>query len=78
MIDSGNIPTIIDVSFIYNENEKDIPFHWGDLEIIGYAQTSRYFDHTGSKYLTRHYTGPGIIKLNPQNVLMKTGTTISD
>lgn len=78
MIDSGNIPVICDATFIYDKIEENIPFHWGDLEVIGYGSTYRYYDFRGEKYLTRHYTGPGEIIIQPQNVSLKTGMSISD
>jgi hypothetical protein len=79
MIDSGNVPNVKDATGIWDEDETKIPFHWGDLEIIGYGYTTRYFDERrDEKLLTRHYTGPGVICLMPQDVHMKNGDHIGD
>lgn len=72
MIDSDNIPTVIDASIIYNPDESKIPFHWGDLEAIGYGKTSRYYSKMYDEMIvTRYYNGPGKIKLNPGGIMAK-------
>ena len=74
MIDSGNVPVVVDASMIWNEDETKIPFHWGDLEAIGYGSTSRYYDRMHDELLlTRYYKGPGEIRLLPGEIKMKKG-----
>ena len=63
MIDSGNVPMIIDATSIGSKG--DVPFHWGDIEEIGYGRTKRIFDKRGEKVsVDRYYTGPGMIYLS--------------
>lgn len=57
-IDDGNIPKIVDATSIWYRDESRIPYHWGDIEAIGYGVTKRSTDRLGNMYLTRHYTGP--------------------
>jgi len=62
LIDSGGTPLIINATFIGGKN--DIPFHWGDIESIGYGYTKRVFNEHGDKIaIDRYYTGPGEIHL---------------
>lgn len=64
MIDAGIIPTVIDSTSIWKENEDDIPFHWGDIEVIGYGKTFREGDKDGDVIdVHRQYTGPNKINL---------------
>jgi hypothetical protein len=76
MIDSGIIPHVIDATSIsgyVNYARKDIPFHWGDIEDIGYGKTSRQADRDGDIIeISRHYTGPNVIYLIGHGE-MKTG-----
>jgi hypothetical protein len=71
MIDSGGTPLIINATFI--SGVGDIPFHWGDIEKIGYGHTKRIFDKRGEKAsIDRYYTGSGMIMLG-QHGYMQVG-----
>lgn len=79
MIDSGNVPTVIDASVIAGQDEESIPFHWGDLEVLGYGKTARHWAYRDTELIiTRTYTGPGSIMLIPQNLLMNTNDVYQD
>lgn len=72
MIDLGQIPKVIDATGIWDKDENKIPFHWGDLEVIGYGTTTRYYDEQNDQMLlTRHYNGPGKIVLHPGHIMVK-------
>jgi hypothetical protein len=72
MIDCGIIPHVIDATSI-SFNAKEIPFHWGDIEEIGYGKTSRQADRDGDIIeISRQYTGPNVIYLIGHGE-MKTG-----
>ena len=65
MIDSGVIPRIVDATRIWNHNEDEIPFHWGDIEVLGYGKTFREGDRDGDMIeCHRQYTGPNKINLD--------------
>ena len=79
LIDGCLQPEIVDASFIHHENFNEIPFHWGDLEVIGYGVTGRHYDPMyDDSNLSRKYIGPNSINLLPQHFVMKTGDKISD
>ena len=65
MIQEGHVPVVFDASVMNNNDESQIPFHWGDIEAIGYGFTSRKTDRWGGGSIKRTYTGPGKIKLIP-------------
>lgn len=70
MIDSGGTPLIINATFI--SGIGDIPFHWGDLEKIGYGYTKRAFNVHGDKIaIDRYYTGPNEIHLTDHGKMKK-------
>lgn len=74
-IERGETPHVIDASVIYYPNECDIPFHWGDIEALGFGYTTRqYYDN--EKELYRHYTGPGSIFIVSWDEVMKAGSVI--
>lgn len=78
-IDNNMSPIVVDATFIHNINENDIPFHWGDIEAIGYGSTSRYYDPQYDEIeISRNYTGPHTIVLSPTNFMMKTGDKKTD
>ena len=71
LIDSGGIPLIINATFI--SEVGDMPFHWGDIEKIGYGHTKRFFDKRVEKTsIDRYYTGAGSIMLG-QHGYMQVG-----
>jgi hypothetical protein len=79
LIDAGLQPEIVDASFIHSANFNEIPFHWGDLEVLGYGITARQYNSMYDKtLLSRKYIGPNSIKLLPQHFVMKTGVSIDD
>jgi hypothetical protein len=79
LIDSGATPTIVDATFIYDSNEANIPFHWGDIEQLGYGSTSRAYCSTDNIVITRNYHGPGQILIKRStSILMKRGDQVSD
>lgn len=69
MIDGEWYPRVVDATSIWDKDEDNIPFHWGDIENIGYGFTSRYIDRMGNKYLTRHYNGPNPIFLGGKKMV---------
>lgn len=79
MIELGNMPEVVDATFIYNQDESKIPFHWNDIEILDYGYTRRQYDLVSDKVLIhRYYTGPGPIKLLPWNKVLHNGDNVSD
>lgn len=71
LIDSGGTPNIIDATTIGSIGE--VPFHWGDIESIGYGYSKKVFDTRGDKIsVDRYYTGPGEINLDSFGI-MKAG-----
>lgn len=78
MIAAGQIPTIVDATYIGGEDPSSVPLHWGDIEALDWGYTTRKVDRMGHKTLTRHYTGPGAIALDPSGVTLKTGQSYSD
>ena len=64
MIDSGIIPRVVDSTYIWHGSDEEIPFHWGDVEVIGYGKTFREGDRDGDNVeCHRQYTGPNKIFL---------------
>lgn len=77
-IHSNKIPEVLDISAIWDTNESSIPYHWGDIEDIGYGRTRRSCDRDGNLYISRFYDGPGSIKLAPHGIVLKKGMFYSD
>lgn len=76
MIACGNVPVVQDSTVILDEVESAIPFHWGDIEALGWGFTVRHELRTHANRIpkvTRHYTGPGTILLSPTNVRLASG-----
>ena len=64
MIDAGIIPHIMDATHIWSREEDEIPFHWGDIEVLGYGKTFREGNRDGDNIeCYRQYTGPNKIVL---------------
>ena len=65
MIDAGIIPHVVDSTRIWSQNEDEIPFHWGDIEVLGYGRSVREADAHGDVFaIHRQYIGPNMINLN--------------
>lgn len=73
---SNKVPEVVDCSGIWSTNEESIPYHWGDIEDLGYGKTKRAYD--GSNELTRFYSGPNSIKLSPHDKILTTNTYHAD
>ena len=78
MINMGQTPVIVDATYIGHQDPDQIPLHWGDIEALGWGHTTRKFDRMGNKTVTRHYTGPGTITLDPSGVSLKAGQSHGD
>lgn len=79
MLEFGNIPEVVDATFISNIDESQIPFHWHDIEQLNYGYSTRYYDwSTDQVLISRCYTGPNAIRLMPQNKILKNGDKVSD
>jgi len=75
MIETGWVPRVVDATRIWHPDPGRIPFHWGDLEVLGYGYTIRLLGAGDEGTVTRHYTGPGISILTPGNQPLRRGSS---
>jgi hypothetical protein len=70
LIDDGAVPTILNASSIWYKDNVVVPYHWGDIETLGYGRTVRRFDREGEKVgIDRYYTGPQRIVLTYHGIM---------
>lgn len=75
LIENDEKPVVYDMS---NSGWDDV-WTWGDIESLGFGKTGRTLNwHCDSLLLSRTYTGPNSIVLNPHNMVMSKGMIYSD